>query len=57
MLNCNSLLICGIDYHFIASTLWLWNMLGSFIIVEPSIYRTKLPKASNLINGDYNARG
>ena len=47
----------NIDYKFSASTFWLWNILGSFIIVGPFIYTHKMMKAMNLINRDYNEKG
>lgn len=47
----------GIDYKFSASTFWLWNVLGSLIIVGPFIYTHKLMKAMNKINEDFNMNG
>ena len=47
----------GINYSFGAADFWLWNVLGSFIVVGPFIYLHKLCKAMNLMNADYNARG
>ena len=47
----------NISYRFGAGTFWLWNVLGSMIIVGPFIYTHKLMKAMNLINKDYNERG
>ena len=47
----------GIDYKFGAGMFWLWNVLGSFIIVGPFIFTHKLMKSMNLINKDYNERG
>ena len=46
-----------IDYKFGASTFWLWNVLGSLILVGPFIYTHKMMKAMNLINSDYNEKG
>ena len=46
-----------IDYKFDAATFWLWNILGSFILVGPFIYIHKMMKAMNLINRDYNEKG
>ncbi len=43
-----------IGYKFGPSTFWLWNCLGSFIIVGPIIYAVKLCKAMNLLCEDYN---
>ncbi|MBR2327557.1 MAG: DUF4234 domain-containing protein [Clostridia bacterium] len=47
----------GIDYKFSAAHFWLWNVLGSLILVGPFIYLHKFMKAMNLINGDYNIKG
>ncbi len=46
-----------IDYKMGASTFWLWNILGSLILVGPFIFTHKLCKAMNLINKDYNENG
>lgn len=47
----------GVDYSFGASDYWLWNVLGSLIIVGPFIYLHKLFKATNLMCADYNVKG
>lgn len=47
----------GINYHFDASTFWLWNILGSLILVGPFIFLHKLMKSMNLLNEDYNRVG
>lgn len=47
----------GIGYEFGAADFWLWNVLGSLIVVGPYIYVHKRMKAMNLINADYNAKG
>ena len=47
----------GIAYSFSAADYWLWNVLGSFIVVGPFIYLHKLAKATNLMNENYNANG
>lgn len=47
----------NIDYQFGAKTFWLWNVLGSLILVGPFIFVHKLMKAMNRINGDFNRRG
>lgn len=47
----------GIPYNFGASDFWLWNILGSMILVGPFIYTAKLIKAMNLLAEDYNVRG
>ncbi len=43
--NCN--------YSFGAEDFWLWNILGSLIIVGPFIYVHRFLKSMNLINADY----
>ena len=47
----------GMMTDFGASTFWLWNVLGSMIIVGPFIYMHKLLQAMNYIAGSYNANG
>lgn len=47
----------NISYSFGASSFWLWNVLGAFIIVGPFVYLHKLFKATNLICEDYNRIG
>ncbi len=47
----------GIAYNFSASDFWLWNVLGTLIIVGPFIYLHKMFKAVNLMNADYNVNG
>lgn len=47
----------GIDYKFSASTYWLWNWLGSLIIVGPFVFQHKLMKAMNKLNEDFNMNG
>ena len=47
----------GIAYKFSASDFWLWNVLGSFILVGPFVYLHKMFKAVNLMNADFNAKG
>lgn len=47
----------GYDYRFSASTFWLWNVLGSLILIGPIIYTHKLTKTMNLINRSYNYYG
>lgn len=46
-----------IPYVFGASDFWLWNILGSLILVGPFIYAHKMFKAMNYICHDYNMRG
>lgn len=47
----------NINYNFGASDFWLWNVLGSLIIVGPFIYVHKLAVASNKIAEHYNING
>ena len=47
----------GIDYKFGASTYWLWDVLGSFIIIGPFVYLYKLFNACNKLVEDYNQKG
>ncbi len=47
----------NLSYQFSCADFWLWNVLGSLIVVGPFIYYHKLFKATNLICADYNAKG
>lgn len=47
----------GVAYHFSAADFWLWNILGSLIVVGPFVYLHKLFKATNLMCADYNVKG
>lgn len=47
----------GYNYNFSASTMWLWGVLGSLIIIGPMIYIHKMMKTVNLINTSYNYYG
>ena len=47
----------GIDYKFGVSTFWLWNVLGSLILVGPFVFTHKLMRAMNLLNNDFNTNG
>lgn len=47
----------NIAYSFSAVDFWLWNVLGSFIVVGPFIYMHKLFKATNLMCEHYNING
>lgn len=47
----------GIDYSFDASDFWIWEVLGSLIIVGPFIFVHKFLKAMNQINADYSKVG
>ena len=44
-------------YSFSAADYWLWNVLGSIIIVGPFIYLHKLATAMNTLNAHYNVNG
>lgn len=46
-----------INYKFGAASFWLWNILGSLILVGPFIYTHKLMKAMNLLCEDFNQNG
>lgn len=52
-----NLKIRNIPVDFNASTFWLWNILGSFIVVGPFIFMYKLLDATNKLAADFNARG
>lgn len=47
----------GIAYNFSAADFWLWNVIGSIIVVGPFIYLHKMFKAVNKMNADYNING
>lgn len=47
----------NIAYKFSSVDFWLWNVLGSIIVVGPFIYYHKLFKTDNLICADYNIKG
>lgn len=47
----------GIAYDFNAGTFWLWDILGSLIVVGPFVFIHKFCKASNLLNADFNVNG
>lgn len=47
----------GFSYKFGASTFWLWNVLGSLILVGPFVFLHKLMKSMNFINTDFNIHG
>ena len=53
----NELTRRGISYNFDASTFWLWNVLGSLILVGPFIYMHKLLTSMNLLAENYNVNG
>jgi len=47
----------GINYPLNASTFWLWNILGSLIIVGPFVYLYKLATGMNKVAEHYNING
>lgn len=47
----------GICYSFSAADFWLWNVVGSIILVGPFVYLHKLSKAMNKIAEHYNVNG
>lgn len=47
----------GIGYEFGADKFWLWNVLGSLILVGPFVFTHKLMKAMNMLNRDFNVNG
>ena len=47
----------SVDYKFGPAQFWLWNVLGSFILVGPFVFTHKLMKSMNLLNKDFNERG
>lgn len=47
----------NIVYNFSCADYWLWNVIGSMIIIGPLVYYHKLFKADNLICADYNNKG
>lgn len=47
----------GIGYEFGPKAFWLWNILGSLILVGPFIFIHKLMKAMNMLNKDFNVNG
>ena len=53
----NELARRNIDYSFGAGSFWLWNVLGTFILIGPIVYIYKLHKSMNLINEHYNTYG
>ncbi len=46
---------CGDQFN--ATTFWLWNVLGSLIVVGPFVFVHKLMKAMNAINSNFNING
>lgn len=47
----------AIGYSFGAGSFWLWNVLGSCIVIGPFVYLHKLCKAMNLLSADFNING
>lgn len=47
----------GINYSFGASDYWLWNVVGSLIVVGPFIFFNKLFTAMNMLSENYNVNG
>ena len=47
----------GIAYNFSAADFWLWNVIGSLIVIGPFVYLHKMFKAVNKMNADYNING
>ncbi len=47
----------NIPTEFSASTFWLWNVLGSCIVVGPFVYAHKLLTAMNQLSESYNTYG
>ena len=47
----------GVAYSFSAADFWIWNVLGSLIVIGPLVYVHKLFKATNKMNADYNVNG
>lgn len=46
-----------IGWQFGPRTFWLWNVLGSLILVGPFVFCHKLMVAMNKLNADYNING
>ena len=53
----NELIRRGYNYKFSAVDFWLWNVLGSLILIGPIIYCYKKLKAMNMINASFNIYG
>ncbi|MCL1917182.1 MAG: DUF4234 domain-containing protein [Peptococcaceae bacterium] len=53
----NELMRRRINYSFGASDFWLWDILGSLILIGPFVYAHKIAKAGNLLAQDYNSKG
>ena len=46
-----------IPYSFDAADFWLWNVVGSLIVIGPFVFIHKMMKAMNLVNNDFNVKG
>lgn len=47
----------GVAYNFSAADFWLWNVIGSIIVIGPFVYLHKMFKAVNKMNENYNING
>ena len=47
----------NLPYSFNSGVFWLWNILGSLILVGPFVYLHKFCVAMNTLAADYNERG
>ena len=47
----------GVAYSFSAADFWLWNVIGSIIIIGPFVYLHKMFSAVNKMNAHYNVNG
>ena len=47
----------GLATNFGAGSFWLWNVLGSLILVGPFIYLYQLCSTMNMLSDDYNRKG
>lgn len=47
----------GIAYNFSAADYWLWNVIGSIIVIGPLVYLHKMFTAVNKMNAHYNVNG
>ena len=47
----------NVAYNFGAADFWLWNIIGSIIVIGPFVYLHKLFKATNKMNEHYNVNG
>ena len=47
----------NINSNFSAADFWLWNVIGSLIVIGPLVYMYKLFKACNMMCKHYNVNG